>query len=58
MALNNRLQFTPDVLPTDVLGFHMLTKDGESIQYKPGAMCNLFLADEINRHQQDTVCLA
>ena len=56
MALkHNRLQFTPDVLPTDVLGFHMLTKDGENYQYKPGAiMCNLFLADEINRTSSKT----
>lgn len=51
----NRLQFTPDVLPTDVVGFHLLTKDGESYQYKPGAiMCNLFLADEINRTSSKT----
>jgi len=56
MALkHNRLQFTPDVLPTDVVGFHLLTKDGESYQYKPGAiMCNLFLADEINRTSSKT----
>lgn len=56
MALkHNRLQFTPDVLPTDVVGFHMLTKDGESYQYKTGAiMCNLFLADEINRTSSKT----
>ncbi len=51
MALNhNRLQFTPDVLPTDVVGYHVLSKDGEQYQFKPGpVMCNLFLADEINR---------
>jgi len=56
MALkHNRLQFTPDVLPTDVVGFHMLSKDGESYRYKPGAiMCNLFLADEINRTSSKT----
>jgi len=56
MALkHNRLQFTPDVLPTDVVGFHLLTKDGQSYQYKPGAvMCNLFLADEINRTSSKT----
>lgn len=56
MALKyNRLQFTPDVLPTDVVGFHLLTKDGGSYQYKPGAiMCNLFLADEINRTSSKT----
>lgn len=51
----HRLQFTPDVLPTDVVGFHLLNKEGESYQYKPGAiMCNLFLADEINRTSSKT----
>lgn len=56
MALDyRRLQFTPDVLPTDVVGFHLLNKDGDSYQYKPGAiMCNLFLADEINRTSSKT----
>jgi MoxR-like ATPase len=56
MALeHHRLQFTPDVLPTDVVGFHLLNKDGGSYQYKPGAiMCNLFLADEINRTSSKT----
>lgn len=56
MALkHNRLQFTPDVLPTDVVGFHLLNKDGDSYQYKQGAiMCNLFLADEINRTSSKT----
>ena len=56
MALEyHRLQFTPDVLPTDVVGFHLLNRDGESSQYKPGAiMCNLFLADEINRTSPKT----
>lgn len=56
MALDyHRLQFTPDVLPTDVVGFNLLNKDGDSYQYKPGAiMCNLFLADEINRTSSKT----
>lgn len=56
MALrHNRLQFTPDVLPTDVVGFHLLSKDGENYQYKSGPiMCNLFLADEINRTSSKT----
>jgi MoxR-like ATPase len=56
MALEHRrLQFTPDVLPTDVVGFHLLNQDGTSYQYKPGAiMCNLFLADEINRTSSKT----
>ncbi len=47
---HNRLQFTPDVLPTDVVGYHLLNNDGDGYQFKPGpVMCNLFLADEINR---------
>ncbi len=56
MALeHHRLQFTPDVLPTDVVGFHLLNKDGDGYQYKSGAvMCNLFLADEINRTSSKT----
>lgn len=49
-----RLQFTPDVLPSDVVGFNMIGADGE-FQYKPGAiLCNLMLADEINRTSTKT----
>lgn len=49
-----RLQFTPDVLPSDVVGFNMINGDGE-FQYKPGAiLCNLMLADEINRTSTKT----
>ncbi len=49
-----RMQFTPDVLPTDVVGFTVLTKD-QTFEYKPGAvLCNLFLADEINRTSSKT----
>ena len=49
-----RLQFTPDVLPSDVVGFNMLDADGE-MQYKPGAiLCNILLADEINRTSTKT----
>lgn len=45
-----RLQFTPDVLPSDIVGFSMYNKQSDSFEYKPGAaICNLFLADEINR---------
>lgn len=56
MAMNhNRLQFTPDVLPTDVVGYHLLGNDGGEYQFKPGpVMCNLFLADEINRTSPKT----
>ncbi len=49
-----RLQFTPDVLPSDVVGFTMYDREGNS-QYRPGSiMCNLFLADEINRTSSKT----
>jgi MoxR-like ATPase len=46
----NRIQLTPDVMPSDIAGFTMLdAKSGEFI-YKDGAvMCNFMLADEINR---------
>lgn len=43
-----RVQFTSDVMPSDVVGYSVL-KSGEMI-YNPGpVMCNLFLADELNR---------
>lgn len=49
-----RMQFTPDVLPSDVVGFNMIGSDGE-YQYKPGAIvCNILLADEINRTSTKT----
>lgn len=51
----NRVQFTPDVLPSDVIGFTMLNKKTQEFEYKQGAvMCNLFLADEINRTSSKT----
>ncbi|NLZ46085.1 MAG: MoxR family ATPase [Clostridiales bacterium] len=50
-----RLQFTPDVLPSDVTGFSIFNKNTGNFEYKPGAaMCNLFLADEINRTSSKT----
>lgn len=50
-----RVQFTPDVLPSDLTGFSMYDKSTEQFVYKPGAvMCNLFLADEINRTSPKT----
>lgn len=49
-----RMQFTPDVLPSDVVGFNVIGSDGE-YQYKPGAIvCNILLADEINRTSTKT----
>lgn len=44
-----RVQFTPDVLPSDITGYSVPDGNGQ-MQYKPGAiLCNLFLADELNR---------
>ena len=49
-----RMQFTPDVLPSDVVGFTILTKE-QTFEYKQGAvLCNLFLADEVNRTSSKT----
>ena len=50
-----RMQFTPDVLPSDVTGFSVLAKQTNEVRYKEGAaMTNLFLADEINRTSSKT----
>ena len=44
----SRVQFTPDVLPSDVTGYSVL-QQGKMV-YQPGAvLCNLFMADELNR---------
>ncbi len=52
---NHRVQFTPDVLPADILGFNMYRKETGDFVYYPGTiMCNLFLADEINRTSPKT----
>ena len=46
----NRVQFTPDVLPSDVTGYSIPDPQGGGLRYQPGAvLCNLFLADELNR---------
>ena len=50
-----RVQFTPDVMPADLTGFSMYQKENGKFVYQPGAvMCNLFLADEINRTSPKT----
>lgn len=50
-----RIQFTPDVLPTDVIGFNMYNKEQDHFSFKEGAaFCNLLLADEINRTSSKT----
>lgn len=51
---NRRMQFTPDVLPSDVIGFHILNQD-KQMEYRAGAIfTNVFLADEINRTSSKT----
>ena len=50
-----RVQFTPDVLPSDILGFSMYNAATKEFEYRPGSVfCNLFLADEINRTSPKT----
>ena len=46
----NRVQFTPDVLPSDITGYSIYNKETGAMSYQKGAiLCNLFLADELNR---------
>lgn len=50
-----RIQFTPDVLPSDIVGFSLYRKESGKFVYQPGAvMTNLLLADEINRTSSKT----
>ena len=51
----NRIQFTPDVVPSDVTGFTMVNFKSGEMEYHPGAiMCQIALADEINRTSPKT----
>lgn len=52
----NRLQLTPDVLPSDVVGFTIYNKQQDKFVYMPGVLnnTNLLLADEINRTSSRT----
>ncbi|HCC34940.1 MAG TPA: magnesium chelatase [Ruminococcaceae bacterium] len=51
----NRIQFTPDVLPSDVVGFSVYNRRTGEFEYKPGAVfCQFLLADEINRTSSKT----
>ena len=50
-----RVQFTPDVLPSDLTGFSIYRKEEEKFVFQPGSVfCNLLLADEINRTSPKT----
>ena len=45
-----RIQFTPDVMPSDITGFTMPSMQTGQMEFKPGAvMSQIVLADEINR---------
>lgn len=46
----NRIQLTPDIMPSDIVGFSIVNQNTLEFEYKEGvAMCNFLLADEINR---------
>ena len=51
-----RVQFTPDVLPSDLVGFSVYDQGSGSFTYRPGALsqANLLLGDEINRAASKT----
>lgn len=45
----NRIQLTPDIMPSDIVGFSIVDKSGNFVYREGAAMCNFLLADEINR---------
>ena len=50
-----RIQFTPDLLPTDVTGVNVFNQERGDFEFKPGAIfANIVLADEINRASPKT----
>lgn len=52
---SRRVQFTPDVMPSDLTGFSVYRRDTEKFEYMKGSLfCNLLLADEINRTSPKT----
>lgn len=52
----HRIQFTPDVLPSDIVGFSIYDKNSGDFIYRPGVLndANLVLGDEINRTSSKT----
>ncbi len=56
LGLNcKRVQFTPDVMPSDLTGFSVYNREKEKFVYQEGSVfCNLLLADEINRTSPKT----
>ena len=53
-----RIQFTPDLMPSDIVGSHILETKGDGsreMSFRPGPVfCNILLADEINRASPKT----
>lgn len=51
-----RIQFTPDVMPSDIVGFSVYDRESGSFVYRPGVVhqTNLLLGDEINRTSSKT----
>ncbi|MGI6721338.1 MAG: AAA family ATPase [Anaerovoracaceae bacterium] len=51
----SRIQFTPDIMPSDVTGFSIFNQKTRDFEFRPGAvMSNMVLADEINRASAKT----
>ena len=51
----HRIQFTPDLLPSDVLGVSVWNRTAEEFEFRPGGVfANVVLADEINRASPKT----
>jgi MoxR-like ATPase len=54
-ATVRRIQFTPDLLPSDVTGVSVYDQESREFEFKPGAVfANLVVADEINRASPKT----
>ncbi|MGZ8594211.1 MAG: AAA family ATPase [Actinomycetota bacterium] len=50
-----RIQFTPDLLPTDITGVNVFNQEQRDFEFKPGAVfANIVLGDEINRASPKT----
>ena len=54
-ATVRRIQFTPDLLPSDVTGVSVYDQESREFEFKPGAVfANIVVADEINRASPKT----
>lgn len=52
---SRRVQFTPDIMPSDLTGFSVYRREEEKFVYQEGSIfCNILLADEINRTSPKT----